>query len=846
MNKKIVKSSADGMIYSDSLGEMVVDKFKYKGKIYEWNDSDCVWYNKEVDDDYFMEMPESAEIIKSSRKLSSAVDGGWEVDSSEVPEALDLFVEYFGEETALEEIAKAMGTDTLEENLEWICRQWGISEEIEDLDDTWDKYERAKEIMGESELFNNLTQAAGYDELAEDLAFIFRQYDFREWDERNEEIESSRKINSSQKGFENVAEGTQYDDYHIDTRGMGILDVEHIIAEIEGRGNQAVLTVQPSDGSTNHSHFTSDSWKQYKDAVNGVDEFARNSGNHGKGAAITDVWVTEVEGGSYVRNSRKAVKSGVPFKNRGFNLTGHEIQDMEWRINSGEVVNYNGWTFTKDDDFDTIVATSPEGKTYDGFKSLSGFMDLYEYGSIESSRHIKSARYVATDSETGEVLGSADTYEEAVAQWGDEVKNVDTEMQSAENIVSKVVSCRLTEKQALQQIMQSHKCNEGYAKKLLSNWMDIYKDELLSSGVNNVLDDVNSEFDVDGNFESWSRQYVPQSGKASTVGGELLRAANQILSGWQIDGDKIGIGNGKKTVNSAARFIAKVSDYQFNNELNDLLSNATHYNDYQYGEWCDIFQNRFEDYLRDNSYLFSKVNRDDMWLFSDNEMDGDTEIEECVVEDTNGVEYHLEPHGDGFECVSIDGIDPGYEVGDELVDGDVYTADIDAPGEYGEFTVDGVIYDFEATDESDNDEHHHSWKITNIRVEDGFAEEGDIVSLDELLDIVEGNQSEFTIRDDNGNVIDESQSYLLESALIKSSSAFVDDEQSDNPECIISINVDGKWEPVGIDNSAQGWNTSGKYKVFKSEDAARHSGLVKRLDNAGYSEGNGNLRFETK
>ena len=182
MNKKIVKSSADGMIYSDSLGEMVVDKFKYKGKIYEWNDSDCVWYNKEVDDDYFMEMPESAEIIKSSRKLSSAVDGGWEVDSSEVPEALDLFVEYFGEETALEEIARAMGTDTLEENLEWICRQWGISEEIEDLDDTWDKYERAKEIMGESELFNNLTSAAGYDELAEDLAFIFRQYDFREWD----------------------------------------------------------------------------------------------------------------------------------------------------------------------------------------------------------------------------------------------------------------------------------------------------------------------------------------------------------------------------------------------------------------------------------------------------------------------------------------------------------------------------------------------------------------------------------------------------------------------------------------------------------------------------------------
>lgn len=100
-----------------------------------------------------------------------------------------------------------------------------------------------------------------------------------------------------------------------------------------------------------------------------------------------------------LNNSRKSIKSGIPFKNRGFNLTGPEIQDMEWRINSGEIVDYNGWTFVKDDDFGTIVATSPEGKTYDGFKSLSGFMDLYEYGSIKSSRKpIKSVR----DDRTGE------------------------------------------------------------------------------------------------------------------------------------------------------------------------------------------------------------------------------------------------------------------------------------------------------------------------------------------------------------------------------------------------------------------------------------------------------------
>ena len=126
-----------------------------------------------------------------------------------------------------------------------------------------------------------------------------------QFDKAHKKIRSSRKISSSQKGYENVVDGTPYDDYHIDTTGMGILNVEHIINEIESRGNQAVLTVQTSDGRVTHTQFNVDDWKKYKDSVNGVDEFAKNSGTYGKGAAITDVWVTEVKGGFYVRNSRK-------------------------------------------------------------------------------------------------------------------------------------------------------------------------------------------------------------------------------------------------------------------------------------------------------------------------------------------------------------------------------------------------------------------------------------------------------------------------------------------------------------------------------------------------------------
>ena len=153
---------------------------------------------------------------------------------------------------------------------------------------------------------------AGYDASVVDKYYVQVNGDVDESElSRWGTIMNSRQIKSSQKGFENVVEGTQYDDYHIDTTGMGILDVEHIINEIEGRGNQAVLTVKTSDGATQHTQFNAKDWKAYKDAVNGVDEFSRNSGT--KGAAITDVWVTEVEGGSYVRNSRKPIKSAFTY-----------------------------------------------------------------------------------------------------------------------------------------------------------------------------------------------------------------------------------------------------------------------------------------------------------------------------------------------------------------------------------------------------------------------------------------------------------------------------------------------------------------------------------------------------
>ena len=47
-------------IYSESLNDMVVKSFFWNGSHYTWNDADCVFYNDESDDDYWMTVPDDA------------------------------------------------------------------------------------------------------------------------------------------------------------------------------------------------------------------------------------------------------------------------------------------------------------------------------------------------------------------------------------------------------------------------------------------------------------------------------------------------------------------------------------------------------------------------------------------------------------------------------------------------------------------------------------------------------------------------------------------------------------------------------------------------------------------
>lgn len=134
--------------------------------------------------------------IKSSRKpIKSAVDGGWEVDSSDASKALDMWVDYVGEDNALEDLAQATGDNNLEEDIEWISRQFGAAEEIEEFDNIWDKHNRLRELMGVHEYFENLWRAMGSDELAACMAFIFRMNDFQQWDDENGIYQSKQMKN---------------------------------------------------------------------------------------------------------------------------------------------------------------------------------------------------------------------------------------------------------------------------------------------------------------------------------------------------------------------------------------------------------------------------------------------------------------------------------------------------------------------------------------------------------------------------------------------------------------------------------------------------------------------------
>lgn len=350
-----------------------------------------------------------------------------------------------------------------------------------------------------------------------------------------------------------------------------------------------------------------------------------------------------------------------------------------------------------------------------------------------SGKKIYSERFIAED-EFGEVLGGADTYEEALSLGG--VKVIDTmeelqnsreqimygDMEFGADVVRRLMSGKIDEDGALDAIMNEKDCNVGYAKRLLASWIEDYKPHLLKSGVEDEAADLDKPFDIDGNFESWFREYVPNEGSCPTQGGEILRAANRILYRWWNDGEKIGQGYGNETVNPAARYIVDKIDSKETREIEDILNGSLEMDDNEYEDWINRFRKNIEDILRENEQLFHTPNDEDFWDWEE-EGDVDERIEECYIED-DGNEYWFAKDGEGWKCSTIVCNKSAHKEGSEFGDETADKFGLDKFAEWGTFADRGYEYSWEALDEGD-DEGHHEWLVTDVAPEEKLCEVGD-------------------------------------------------------------------------------------------------------------------------
>lgn len=179
-----------------------------------------------------------------SSKITSANDYGWEVNPDEADMALDMWVGVVGEEQALEDIARAQGDSTLEENLKYIFRNYDL--DYEEFESVWDGYDYLMDVIGPEEFLLNLSKAMGTDELSEDLAFIFRMNDFEDWKEykfgetrdeiSNGVIKSEYEAEEDSRTIEHVPQYAVTYMMYGESDGLTDEDVETIDNFMSGKG----------------------------------------------------------------------------------------------------------------------------------------------------------------------------------------------------------------------------------------------------------------------------------------------------------------------------------------------------------------------------------------------------------------------------------------------------------------------------------------------------------------------------------------------------------------------------------------------------------------------------------
>ena len=126
-------------------------------------------------------------------------------------------------------------------------------------------------------------------------------------------------------------------------------------------------------------------------------------------------------------------------------------------------------------------------------------------------------------------------------------------------------------------------------------------------------------------WAAMEKRLMPPSGKAETVAGEIIRAADRIHYRWWNDGDKINVGYGKETCNGTARYLEKIRGSEFPAEVwNGSLGEDA------YTEFTEKLVAEMYAFIKAHPELETTPNSEDSRMdFIDNDLDRD----DCGDED---------------------------------------------------------------------------------------------------------------------------------------------------------------------------------------------------------------------
>ena len=113
------------------------------------------------------------------------------------------------------------------------------------------------------------------------------------------------------------------------------------------------------------------------------------------------------------------------------------------------------------------------------------------------------------------------------------------------------------------------------------------------------IDELDRQF-----FDALRDKYVPASGAAVTVGGEIIRAMDRVIYRYWNDGDRVGEGYGNETCNSSYRYLC--------GQIGDAIPGLCCVSDYLYpGKLLELAQ-AVKDFLVKHAYrIFATANPDD-------------------------------------------------------------------------------------------------------------------------------------------------------------------------------------------------------------------------------------------